>query len=230
MEYTPFYWATEALKLKLGLKTPNFVGLELQQAPQRRTLMQVTGAVTVLAALACLLGSLWCYVQARVVRSRLAAQTTQIAQLQTRHKELQTLHADLARKQDVVRLVVENRTPPVPGWFLGYLGEAVPPELVVTNLHVKRGSNLWQFQMAGQLQPAGKPNTSNTLAAAVAELSTRLANGPFHCLVFRSVATNPVAATSAKSPALATWAARLSSTAATETNMQTQFSLEGVMR
>jgi Tfp pilus assembly protein PilN len=230
VEYTPFYWATEALKLKLGLKTPNFVGLELQQAPQRRTLMQVTGAVTVLAALACLLGSLWCYVQARVVRSRLAAQTTQIAQLQTRHKELQTLHADLARKQDVVRLVVENRTPPVPGWFLGYLGEAVPPELVVTNLHVKRGSNLWQFQMAGQLQPAGKPNTSNTLAAAVAELSTRLANGPFHCLVFRSVATNPVAATSAKSPALATWAARLSSTAATETNMQTQFSLEGVMR
>ena len=231
VEYTPLYWATEALKLKLGAATPNFISLQLQKAPQRRTLLKVTTAITLLVVVACLLGSLWCLLQARAERGRLAALVAQTAQLQNRHKELQALHEELARKRDVVQRVVDNRMPPVPGWFLGYLSDVVPTELVVTNLHVKREREVWQFQLAGQLQPTGKPPGSNALALAVAELSTRLANGPFHCKLLPAGGSNPaVAAAPAKTPALNTWAARLASTVQPEPGLEGRFSLEGVMR
>ena len=228
VEYTPFYWATEALKLKLGPMTPNFVSLELQQAPQRKTLLKVTAAITALVVVLCLLGSTWCYFQVRTARSRLTSLVAQTTLLQNRHKELQTLNAEIARKHDVVQRVIDNRAPPVPGWFLGYLSEAVPADLVVTNLHLKRERELWQFQLGGVLQPTGRPPGPATLSNAVAVLSSRLATGPFHCKIMTAGETNQTAA--AKPPTVATWAARLSSTPQSEPVAESHFSLEGVMR
>ncbi len=232
VEYTPFYWATEALKLKLGPTTPNFISLDLQKAPQRKTLLKVTTAITLLVVAACLLGSAWCHFQVRTGRSRLAALVGQTAMLQSRHKELQTLNAEMARQHDVVQRVIDNRNPPVPGWFLGYLSEAVPVDLVVTNLHLKRERELWQFQLDGVLQPTGRPPGPGTLSNAVAVLSARLATGPFHCKIMTAGETNQTAAAAApaKAPAIATWAARLSSATQSEPVAESHFSLEGVMR
>ncbi len=230
VEYSPFYWATETLKLKLGPTTPNFVSLELQKAPQRKTMLKVTTVITALVVTACLGATVFCQLQARESRQRLAKLTAQSTQLQTRHQELQKQIAELNRKHDVIQRVIDNRTPPVPGWFLGYLSEAVPAELVVTNLHLKREADRWRFQLAGVLQPTGRPTTPNALSNAVATLSTRLTTGPFHCKLLTNGGTNAPAASTAKAPTLANWAARLAANAPPDTTAETNFKLEGVLR
>lgn len=233
LEYTPFYWATEALKLKLGPTTPNFISLELQKAPQRKTLLKVTVGVTLLVVTACLLGATWCFFQARTARSRLTGMAAQTATLQTRHKELQAMNEEISRKRGVVQRVIDNRTPPVPVWFLGYLSEAVPAELVVTNLNVRRENDLWKFQLGGALQPTGQPPPPGMLSNAVAVLATRLATGPFHARIKREGETNRSAVATpakAKAPVVTTWAARLSSTLQNEPVVESSFNLEGTMR
>lgn len=230
LDYSPFYWATETLRLKLGPTMPNFISLELQKAPQRRTLLKLTTVITAVVVAACLTGSGWCWFQARQDRKQLDALTAQEGKLQQRHKELQTLITEMTRKQDVVRRAIDDRPPPVPGWFLGYLSHALPTELVLTNLHIKRDRELWQFRLAGQLQPTGHGATNNTLTNAVALLSERLVSGPFHCKLVSEVQTNQPAATN-RAPAIASWAARLAAPVTTvETNVTQRFQLEGVMR
>ena len=232
LEYTPFYWATEALKLKLGPTTPNFVSLELQKAPQRKTLLKVATTGTVLVVLVCLLGSAWCHYQVRAERKRLADLKSQTITLQSRHKELQVLNEEITRKRGVVQRVIDNRNPPVPGWFLGYLSEAVPADLVVTNVVVKRAQELWQFRLSGELQPTGQARPPGTLSNAVAQLSMRLATGPFHARIKHEGDTNQTAAAAAKGKptAVTTWATRLSTTLQNEPVVENRFTVEGVMR
>src|SRR5207249_2140559 len=45
IQFNPFYWSTESLKLKPEL-TPNLISLQEQQAPQRRVFAKVVAAST----------------------------------------------------------------------------------------------------------------------------------------------------------------------------------------
>lgn len=105
-------------------------------------------------------------------------------QLESRRQELQQRNTELAGKQQLINLVLENQHPPAPVWMLGYLGEALPADLVATNLHVAWESAAWKLQLAGILQ-TGATNAALTLSNAMAVLADRLANGPFHLLILQ---------------------------------------------
>ena len=226
VEFAPFYWATEALKLPLG-QTPNFISLELQKAPQRRTMLKLTTAITLAVVLACLAGSFWCYWQSRAVRANQATLRAQELGLQARHQELRHLQAELLRKQQAVQRVLDNRPPPRPAWFMAALSEAVPTELVLTNLQVQRDTDCWKVNLGGVLQPSAAA-AAPQLPTLVSVLKTRLSGSPFHLKFADETMTN--LATPARSAVFASWPARESKPTAAKLQPMPNFALQGVMR
>jgi hypothetical protein len=223
VEYVPFYWATEALKLPIG-QTPNFISLELQKAPQRRVVLKFTTAATLLVVGAAAVGSVWCQLQYRTEQASRASLVIVRNQLGARHLELQSLKQELDRKRESVQRVLDHRPPPVPEWFMAALAEAVPPELLLTNLVVQRGEAAWKLKLEGSLQ-----TTARALAgqepALVATLQNRLRGAPFH-VKFAETATNAAAAP--RTPVFSRFASR--EPQAAPAGPAPVFVLEGVMR
>jgi hypothetical protein len=237
---TPFYWATEAVKLRPAA-TPNFVSHQLQMAPQRRVFAKVVAALVVLVLLVSFGASGLLALQTRAERRIAKELAGDLQHLQERHKELQRRNAELDRKQKVVDLVAGGRATSVPFWLLAYLGEAVPPELVLTNLVVRQETNQWRVQMAGVGQIGPRATNTPPLSYSIATLRQRLATGPFRLALAEPESKKapdpqmrPVAAKSGESKeAILAWLGnvrnvqvRTNTTAAEES----WFSFEGVMR
>lgn len=184
VESQPAYWAGESAKLRPAI-SPNFIGLELQQAPQRRVFAKVVAASTGLVVLAALAGAMLMHLQARQEAANIEILRQRAGQLQVQRRELAQRNTDLAGKEQWLKRVMDDPLPPVPAWLLGYLSEAVPADLVVTNLHVKQESNSWKLQMAGTLQATGQPAAPATLTNAVGLLADRLATSPFHLTILK---------------------------------------------
>ena len=187
--YDPFYWATEALKLKPE-HTPNFISLAQQKAPQRRVFARVVAATTIIAAVAALGTALYFSRQAKLEAASVRKLNDRLIKLQARRAELQALDAEMERKKQVIRLVLGDRPPPTPAWLLGYLSEAVPPELVVTNFFIKREEDYYRVTIAGIPQQALRQPAKQSMSASVAELENKLARGPFHLHIREAVQTN----------------------------------------
>lgn len=170
------YWATEALRVHAAL-AQNFISREQQMAPQRRKFAWVVGAATGLAALACLAVAAQLHRMRSAELKNVAGLRSQATQLEVRHRELQEAQAEVARHRDLISLVATNRPPPVAALALGYLSEAVPAELVVTNFLVRQEERGWQFRLAGRAQP-GATNALARVDEAVAALTNRLVAGP----------------------------------------------------
>jgi radical SAM/Cys-rich protein len=66
----------------------------------------------------------------------------------------------------MIRIVSDERPPPLAGWFLGYLSDAAPEDLLLTELLVTRTNDLWSVLIAGVAQP-----TTNAAPAAVVDLT-----------------------------------------------------------
>lgn len=187
--YEPFYWATEALKLRPE-HTPNFISLAQQKAPQRRVFARVVGATTVMAAVATLGASYYFNRQANQEQVNVNKLSQRVKTLQTQRAELQQLDAEMARKKQVISLVQGDRPPPTPAWFLGYLSEALPPDLVVTNFAIKREEDYYRVKIGGMPQLAAKKLTPQAMATAVAQFKTKLQGAPFHLQLIQKVDTN----------------------------------------
>src|ERR1041385_8778617 len=86
--YEPTYWATEALKLAPAA-SPNFISLQLQQAPQREVFAKVIWAATAMILLISAGTSIYAHRQAAQEEANLNSLRRQAVQLQTRHQELQ---------------------------------------------------------------------------------------------------------------------------------------------
>ena len=189
IEYDSFYWATEALKLRPE-HTPNFISLQQQKAPQRRIFAKVVAATTIIAAVAALGASYYFSRQAKQEAATIKKLSQQVVTLQSRRGELQALDAEMARKKQVIRLVLGDRPPPTPAWFLGYLSEAVPTDLVVTNFDIRREEDYYRVLIAGMPQQAVKRPTPQSMALAVAQLKTKLSGEPFHMKFVEQIDTN----------------------------------------
>jgi hypothetical protein len=179
IDYDPLYWASEALKLRPA-RSPNFISLVLQQAPRRRAFATVVAVGTALLVLGCIAASGYMAFQARQEASNIEVLRKRSAHLQAEFQELKKRNLELASKEQMVKMVIDERPAPVPVWLLGYLSEAVPSELVVTNLHLRREDRLWKLRLAGTAQTQTRPPTAASFSNSVALLNSRLANGPFH--------------------------------------------------
>jgi|ERR1051325_5843700 hypothetical protein len=229
--YEPTYWATEALKLAPAA-SPNFISLQLQQAPQREVFAKVIWAATAMILLISAGTSIYAHRQAAQEEANLNSLRRQAVQLQTRHQELQKRNEDLDRKERLVNLVTGERPPPVPSWMLGYLSEAIPPELVVTNLHIKREDDVWKLQLTGTYQASLKPPTPAVFSNAVALLTERLTGGPFHLTLVTGAEKEPAGKPKPPGPASAwpTWITRMTSAPVVKPLTDNQFVIAGVMK
>jgi hypothetical protein len=238
-EWTPLYWATESLKVPANV-APNFISAEMQRAPQRRVFAKVVAAATAVLFFGAVGVSGYALYQARQESNNYELLNRQYSQLQTRASDLQRRNEELTRKQRIAATVVDGRPAPVGFWFLAYLGEIVPPELVVTNLSIQilGGSNSvqsarqpWRVELKGTFQETGALPPIDQFSKSVAELKRRLAAGPFH-LELEEVRP-PDRAGSGQTGAAAAkqnWTTRFSTTAPTNEPPKFHFDLAGVMQ
>ena len=128
---------------------------------------------------------------------------------------------------------MDGRPAPVPVWFLGYLSEAVPAELVVTNLHMKFDEGVWKMQLGGTLQGAPRHQKPGTLSNALVQLKSRLSKGPFHVTVLSSSAPGNTAGSRPKpagADSISDWITGVTAGPNASGPVETQFFIEGVMR
>ncbi len=232
VEHQPLYWATEAVKLSPAL-APNFISLDLQKAPQRMLLSKVAAVIAAVVVIASLLVSSYLFMAARQEEKNIGDLKSKVTTKEAEHKQLQQQEADLARKRDMVKLVVDNRPAPVPGWFLGYLSEAVPNDLVVTNLQIKQEEDLWRVEITGTSQVSTKPVTPAAMSNSVALFMARLVSGPFHMRAWNGNAPLTESAAEAKEggASFATWVAKLTSAPTpAKPAVENQFVIQGIMR
>ena len=224
------YWATEALRLQTAA-VQNFISREEQMAPQRRRWAYVVGTLTSAAVLTCLGFAFYLHRLRGLEEQNLAGLRKQTATLQVRHRELQDLHADLASRHDFVNFVAGDRTPPVPAWTLGYLSDAVPRELVLTNLVVRREADAWRLRLVGTTQPAGTNDRGALLQQGVTALTNRLATGPLRVQFHHAGPTNspPAANSAASSPPSADWLSQLTGVVPVQAAPEKGFSIEGLV-
>lgn len=179
VEYSPLYWCVQAAKLA-AREDGNLLSAAAQDAPKRRQRLTVTGAALLLFVLASLGVAGYAERQCRADRRTIAALNTEIARWQRSKSEWQLRHAAHARQRELVRIVHDEQPHSVPAWFLGYLGDATPPDLLLTRLDVKRTNDAWAVRIAGVAQPTTNESPAMVFQAAVTELTNHLATGPFH--------------------------------------------------
>lgn len=233
--YHALFWAEEALRLP-GTPPPNLLSTEQRQAPQRRVLLRVAIAVTLILLLAAGASVGIAEVLVRREQGSIREMETRIAELQKEHQHLQQVRLEFGRQAQIARTILEDRPAPIPVWFLAYLGEALPPELVLTNLLVRREGNEWQVRLAGSLQPSTNAPPPGVLTRNVDEFKNRLGSGPFHLtLVPPTAPPDPpqLAQSKAAFGAIASWASRLAPPPTgprIAPESETHFVLEGRMR
>jgi hypothetical protein len=224
---TPFYWNQQLLTLPAD-DTNNLISAEQQQAPRRQALFKVTALLIALLTFGALAtaATVQVLVMDRVKQFR--ALLPKLEKLQMTKGQLQQRETDLLQKKEFVRIVSDEQLQPVAGWFLGYLGDLAPEELLLTHLQVKREDDLWLLQLGGTLQPTTNAAPATALSQAVAKLKDGLANGPFHVRIL-SDDGRPDKASAARQPGrgLAQAGQAAAGSSADEEN---QFFIEGVMR
>jgi hypothetical protein len=231
---TPFYWATEAAKLRPSA-VPNFISAEQQKAPQRRVFAKVVAAGTVVVMVASLAATGYAFFQARQERETARSLQEQLFKLENRRKDLQLKVYEWQRRQQISTLIVDQTPAPVPVWLLAYLSEAVPNDLVLTNLHVARSNDVWRVQIAGSVLEL--PGTTNAPAseASIELFRSSLSKGPLKLeLKNEGAATNrPPASAATRPPLTQELFNRPRGVLGEEPEVRpalTQFLIEGVMR
>lgn len=174
----PFVWAQTAAQ-GTGHSRLNLFSREMQEAPQRRILVRVMAIVTALLVINSIATAVYFTSMIQNEQVEVERLRSLSAQLQGTHKDLQRLHMDVLAKQQLLIDLGERRLPPAPTWFLGYLSEALPMELLVTNFHMRNVGSTWHVTLAGGLQPSTNLQQDIILNAAVSQFSNRLASGPF---------------------------------------------------
>jgi hypothetical protein len=186
--WTPHYWAEQAGRLP-EREDGNLVSMETRQAPQRRRLLTATGVLLFLL----LASAIGAAAVLEFIRGNelveIESLKGQIRELEVQRSDFRQKFAELERMEQTIRVVQEERVSPLPGWFLAYLGQVVPEDLLVTALEVTRTNDLWMIRLAGvgQLGPANNGASAPELSQVVAGLAGTLATGPLRLEVTRAL-------------------------------------------
>jgi hypothetical protein len=194
--YAPFYWAEQAGRMP-EREDGNLISLETRQAPQRRRLLTVTGVLLLLLLLSAISTAVVLEYLRKNELLEMELLDAQIHTLESQRAQLERQFAELEGMEETVRIVTDERVPPLPEWFLAYLGQVVPDDLLVLQLNVTRTSNLWSVLVSGvgQPGPTNSPTPPRELTKAVAELTDRLAGGPLRMEITRAAPTEQSPAT-----------------------------------
>lgn len=107
-------------------------------------------------------------------RKMLAGIRPQTIESQSVKESLLVKRAKIDSLRHAVKIMKEERIPPVPGWFLGYLCNEVPHGLVLTKVQVSRKDNTWEVLIDGFSKKGNRD-----MMEKLKELLNNLQNGPF---------------------------------------------------
>lgn len=216
VECTPFYWAEQAARLP-EKNDGNLISRELREAPQRRRLMTMTGLILLILLATSLATAGYCELRRQAEKQTIEKEDADLSRLQGQKVDLQQRVAEWERKKDFVRIVTDEKPPPIPVWFLGYLSEAVPSELVLTELRIVRTNDVWAVGLSGAPQPTTNAAPATVFPQAFRSLTNTLTTGAFHLKLSSSVMSE--AAATAAAP-----------TAGASKATKSTFNIEGVIR
>lgn len=217
-EFAALDWARRTAQLSAACPG-NLVTREQQEASGRRVLgsvHQILSAVSLVAA------TIFC-LYAETMRHRENAAARRLELELTRGEERdRIMQAEVGLVRDrraFLGVVGSEPLPPLPLWFLGYLGEAAPGVLRLTNVVVQVRDEGWQFRIAG----VGRSNRE-TFHFGLGQLSNALTGDPF---VAQWI---PAHGEGRASETPASWAARLRDPKTDRSAADQHFSLEGRLR
>ena len=176
---TPGSWTHGAAKLS-GKHIPNLVGLNLQRAPKIRLLVRVAAIVTVfLSLLALMVGAGVEYVLHQA-QKRMEVLEPELARLKEREAKLLEIQDELNRKRAWINALAPDHGQHAPHWLLGYLGDAVPPELQITKFDASQNHQGWLVEMSGVYHGSYRTNEVTSKDSVMLQFTQTLKNGPFH--------------------------------------------------
>lgn len=182
---TPFYWAEQAARLP-ARDDGNLISPELRQAHSRKRFLTATTLILGVLLLLSLASAAYFEFLRRSDLKNLHTVKTEIFRLTRQRQEFQAREAELKQKKELVHMVCQEQLPRVPPWFLGYLGQVLPDDLLLTDLRVARTNNQWSVSMTGVIQTTN-PAPSVVLTQAFHSLSNQLVTGPFNLRLTRNL-------------------------------------------
>ncbi len=186
VEPSPFYWAEQAAKLP-EKDDANLITIEARQAPRRRRLLTLTSLILLILLAVSLASTGFIEARRRDWLVAIEKQEALMLALQKQRDDWQKRNAGMARQMELVRVVLDENLPPIPAMFLSYVTEAVPDELLLTELRVARTNDAWSVRMAGAAQPTTNSSPETVFRAAITSMTNKLISGPFHVKVDLSV-------------------------------------------
>lgn len=232
-----FSWAEEALRLSVGPQV-NLISREHREAPARRTVMRFsTYSAIGLLSVACGLTALVQY-HHREEKRAIGRLKTLEQELQGKHRSLQEFFVETERKSSFLSAAPSDQPDPIPTWVLGGVTEALPRDLVLTNLTLLAETNQWRVTLSGAVQPTSETTPVADVSRLTREFALRLNEGPlgltFDPLTLRDPSTNAPVAADAKggveSGSLNAWTSRLREFAHLQPSRAREFLLQGVLR
>ncbi len=171
------YWLWVGATLPRNLSN-NFTPLEVRRAPLQKMLAKSLAAIVVgfvivsVGATASLEG----YVSKNQSRLQLASSQAQSLREDQRHWMSQLVAINTERQW--AQAITESTIPSLEGPLLSYLGNIVPPQIILHKAVVKRTNDMWDLELAGRTST----NLSSTLVL-MDQLVRQLAQGPYHVTV-----------------------------------------------
>jgi hypothetical protein len=168
-----FYWNNELLSISFNDKA----NLLLGKSRNEMMIRKYTRPAVVLA-LALLVGSVLTSAVTEYLlynaRKLLVESKPQIIALQNSRRLLLERKAKFDQLRNTIKVMNDERLPPVPGWFLAYLCNKVPNGLVLTKAQISHKDYTWEVIVDGFSKDGNK-----VMMEKLKELRNNLQNGPF---------------------------------------------------
>jgi len=171
------YWLWVGATLPIDLNN-NFTPPEVRRAPLRKMLIK-TLAATIAGFLIVGVGAtgiLEGYFAKN--QNHLQAATTQAMALQEDQQHWASRLVAIHTKRQWAQAITETKTASLEGPLISYLGNVIPPQMILHKAAVKHTGDIWDLELSGSTS-ANLPST----LLLVDQLVRQLAQGPYHVRV-----------------------------------------------
>ncbi len=177
----PFFWVNESLALS-ARQDSNFITPGLQRLAIRHRMFKVAMVALLFLWLGSIASAGMIEVMIRAEKQSLKALEPHYAGIKEEKAEWDKRYDELNSWKRGIDKVREIRSsPPVAGWFIGYLGDALPADLILKKMVIEKDGTGWNVELTGEALK------SATLSAAkLKQFENRLQQGPYKVNVTKS--------------------------------------------
>ncbi len=188
------YWLWVGANLPINLRN-NFTPIEVRRAPLQKMFTKTLAAMVVgfvifgVGATAMIEG----YVSHN--QSSLQLAKTQARALREDQRHWMSQLVTLNTEREWAQVISESTVPSLEGPLLSYLGNIIPPQIILHKAVIKRTNDQWDLELAGRTST----NLSSTLSL-IDQLVGQLTQGPYHVRVEEGWQDQLLSQTSSQTP------------------------------